>query len=407
MKTLRFISILFFLVACDDIGKGYQWQGKSFGFTRRFGSIGYDYGLNAAPSPYDGGIIVVGQRSEQIGTQSDLWAIKTDSNGIMEWEKFFGGGNNDVGYDAVATSDGGFLFVGYSWSFGNKQEVYAIKTDFNGNTLWEKTYGGSMWDIGNAVIEVDDGGYLIAGHSNSPQFSSGNTDIFLIKLDTNGNVLWQKSFGNLAYPNHEWAYDIIQISDGGFILVGARDRYNEGSLNGLILRLNSEGDIIWEKELLDNNQIKETIFSVSQSISGHLYLCSSQNTIEDKNLYEAKITKMDLAGNIDWQRTFKTNGREYHQYRATTTTSNEIIFVGSTFQELSTGLKEDAFMTKIDPKGNILWSRPYGGADEDDWGWSLFETGESNLVFVGSTKSFGSSLFDIFLVGTNADGVIK
>ena len=111
-----------------------------------------------------------------------MWAIKTDNRGLIKWERSFGGNANDVGYDVIATSDGGFLFVGYSWSFGNSQQIYAIKTDFHGNIRWEKNYGGSNWDVGNAVIEVN-GGYLIAGYSNSPGISSGNTDVFIMKID--------------------------------------------------------------------------------------------------------------------------------------------------------------------------------------------------------------------------------
>ena len=116
-----------------------------------------------------------------------MWAIKTDTRGIMEWERSFGGDENDVGYDVIATSDGGFLFVGYTWSKGNSQQIFAIKTDFYGVVEWEKTYGGSNWDVGNAVIEVTGGGYVIAGYSNSPGISSGNTDVFLVKFSKPNN----------------------------------------------------------------------------------------------------------------------------------------------------------------------------------------------------------------------------
>ena len=116
---------------------------------------------------------------------------------------------------------------------------------------------------------------------------------------------------------------------------------------------------------------------------------------------------MDGSGNIDWQRKFNSNSRKYHQFRATVTQLGEIVIVGSSAQQLATGHKEDAFMTKIDSKGNIIWTYPYGTADHDDWGWSVFETPKSNLVFVGSTTSYGASLFDIYLVGTNADGIAQ
>ena len=141
---------------------------------------------------------MVGRRSPNINGQSDMWAIKTDERGLLEWDKSFGGSSNDDGYDVIATSDGGFLFVGHTWSFGNEQQIYAVKTDFHGNTQWERTYGGSMWEVGEAVIEVKGGGFIIAGYSNSPGISSGNTDMYLIKIDTLGDLLWQRAYGNQA-----------------------------------------------------------------------------------------------------------------------------------------------------------------------------------------------------------------
>ena len=384
-----------------------NWQNQLNGFSRRYGTVGYDYGWSAAYSPYDDGIIIVGERAPKIFGESDVWAIKTNSRGIMEWEKTFGGNANDVGYDVISTSDGGFLFVGHTWSYGSEQQVFAIKTDFHGNTIWQKTYGGPMWDVGNSVIELTGGGFLIVGYSNSPGISSGNTDIFMIKIDNNGKIIWQKSYGNQAFPNHEWGNDVIQLLDNGFLISGARDRYSDGSLNGLVVRFDSEGNLIWERELLGEGQIREVLYSVSQSPDGYLYLSSSTNSIADAEIYQPKIIKMDMAGNIEWQRVLYSNSADYHQFRATSTKSGEVILVGSSIQQLSIGQKSDAFMVKLDSKGKIVWTYPYGSTNEDDWAWAVFETPQNNIVFVGSTKSFGASLFDIYLVGTNSDGIVQ
>tara|TARA_Y100000590_G_scaffold470748_1_gene669211 strand:- start:3211 stop:4401 length:1191 start_codon:yes stop_codon:yes gene_type:complete len=396
---------LFF--ACDDIGKDYQWQGNiPPGFSRTFGTVGYDYGWNASYSQFDDGIIVVGQRAPEIGGKSDLWAIKTNTRGVMEWEQYFGGGDNEAGLDVVSTSDGGFLFVGYTWSYSNSQQMFVIKTDFHGNKEWEKVYGGSMWEVAYSAIEVIGGGYIIAGSSNSPGISSGNTDIYLVKIDQNGEKIWEKAYGNKAFPNHEWAYDIIQLDDQGFILVGARDRYSKGSLNGLILRIDEKGDLLWEKELLDESQISQSIFTISKSAEGFYYLCSGVNSVNSPEVFQPTIIKIDGSGNIDWQRRLNSNSHQRNQFSATTTNLGGVVVVGSSRQPNNKS-KNDAFMTKLDNSGNIIWSNSYGSMDEDDWGWSLFESSNNNLVFVGSTKSFGASLFDILLVGTNPDGISK
>ena len=396
------------MISCEDIGKNNQWKGDiPAGFSRNYGTLGYDYGWSAANSPFDEGIVIVGQRAPVINGKSDLWAIKTDNRGLLIWERSFGGGENEEGYDVIATSDGGFLFVGYTWSFGDSQQIYAIKTDLFGSTQWERTYGGSMWEVGQAVIELKSGGYAIAGFSNSPGISSGNTDMFLIVIDNNGNKIWQRAFGNLEFPNHEWAYDIIQTIDEGFILVGARDRYDKGSSNSLIIKTDKNGELIWEKELLDRGQIFESIYSISKSKDGGYFLCSGINSSASPEVFQPKIIKIDSSGNIDWQRTFKSNSRKNHQFRATSTESGNLVIVGTSSKMTSLGYKEDAFMIKIDSSGNIIWTNPYGTLDDDDWGWSVFETPKKNIVFVGSTKSFGSSLFDIYLVGTNSEGILQ
>ena len=403
-KYYPFFGLIFFL-CCEDIGEGYKWsRERPAGYSRTFGTLGYDYGWNAAYSPFDGGSIVVGRRSPEINGQTDMWAIKTNVRGLMEWDRSFGGSSNEDGFDVIATSDGGFLFVGHTWSFGNEQQVYAVKTDFHGNTQWEKHYGGGMWEVGEAVIEVKGGGFVIAGYSNSPGISSGNTDMYLIKIDKEGNLLWQVAYGNAVFPNHEWAYDLFQRSDEGFIVVGSRDRYGMESKNILLINVDAKGALIWEKEIRTDGH--EVALSISPTFEDNFFICTLVNSSAEPDIYQPQIIKLDSGGNVDWRRTLNSNSREHHHFSAISTQSGDLVIVGSSTQTSAIGTKDNAFMVRLDSKGNILWTKPYGTADYDDWGWSVFETPNTNLVFVGSTQSFGASLFDIYLVGTNAEGLI-
>ena len=297
--------------------------------------------------------------------------------------------------------------MGHTWSFGNEQQVYAIKTDINGKTIWEKNYGGSMWDVANAVIQLNSGDFIIAGYSNSPGISSGNTDIFLIKIDINGNIIWQKAYGNQTFPNHEWSYDIVESFNSELFIVGARDRYNKESRNLLIVNIDQDGNLIWERELKEEGLVDEVAFSISPSLEGGFFICAMVNSIEFPLVYQPKIIKVDSFGNVDWQRIFKSNGDINTRYSATATKSGDLVIVGSSSNSISSKRSEDAFLIRIDRNGNILWSNSYGTSDNRDWGWSVFETIEDNIIFVGSTQSFGASLFDVFLVGTNAEGLSK
>ena len=400
---MKKILYLYIFISCQDIENFQKESYAASSFTRNYGNIGYDYGWNASYSQFDDGIIIVGSKEEEIGGQKQLWAIKTDNRGLALWDKSFGGDANEEGYDVISTSDGGYLFVGYTWSFGNQQQVYVIKTDLFGQLKWEKNYGGAVWDVGNAVVETSDG-YVIAGFSNSPGISSGNTDFLLLKIDKGGNKIWLKSFGNKSFPNHEWAYDIVDLNSDGFMLVGARDRYQNGKKNALIIRTDKNGNKVWEKELIDELNLDEIAYSVSEDIFGNFFVCTTKNSLSNKNSYFPEIIKIDRMGNIDWQKKFESNGAVYHRHSAINSLNGDLIIVGSSIENLAVGTRSNAFLTRINNNGKILWSRSYGTYDEDDWGWSVLEKPNGNLVIVGSTKSYNSSLFDIMLIGTNDQG---
>ena len=135
--------------------------------------------------------------------------------------------------------------------------------------------------------------------------------------------------------------------------------------------------------------------------------CTMANSITESNRYQSQVFKIDNYGNVDWQRTFKSNSRKHHRFSAAGTQSGDLVIVGSFTQDLAVGLKDDAFIVRINSNGNIVWTQSYGTTDYDDWGWSIFEIPNTNLVFVGSTQSFGASLFDVYLVGTNAEGLTQ
>ena len=395
-----FLTIAFF--SCDNINDNYTWNenGSDF-FYRKFGTNGYDYGWSGSFSPYDDSIIIAGSRQTIIGGDRDLWAIKTDSRGKTIWDKPFGGQGNDEGYDVVSTGDGGFIFVGYSWSFGNEQQIYVIKTDLNGVKIWEKNFGGAIWDVGLSIIELKNGNFAILGYTNSPGLSSGNTDFYLIMINNDGELLFERSYGNKEFPNHEWGYDIIELYDNSLIMVGARDRYLNGGKNILMLRINNNGDILWEKEIISEKNTDEIAYSISKDNAGGYFIISGENTDSNKEIYNPSILKIDSFGNIEWRRSYESNSREYHQFKSTTTNNGDLIIVGSSVVQSSLGENTNAFLTKFNKNGEIIWTRPYGTPDGDDWGWSVFEKPNQSLILIGSTKSYNASLFDVYLVGIN------
>ena len=357
------------IVSCQDLNENYNWrENPSANFYRKYGNIGYDYGWSVSNSPFDNGIIITGSKEKNVGGEKNLWAIKTDSRGLTSFERSYGGEKNDEGYDVISTSDGGFLFVGYTWSFGNEQQVYAIKIDFNGNLLWEKTFGGSMWEVGHSVIELKDGGYMIIGFSNSPGISSGNTDVLLLKIDEQGNKIWMKAYGNIDFPNHEWGYGILELNDNSLMVVGSRDRYNKGGKNILIYRFDKFGEIIWEKELGSVSNTNEEAYDITKNNLGDIFISVGKNSDEDYDKYMPEIIRIDSYGNIEWKRLFKTNSKSYHQFNISNTLSGDLILVGSSISKSSINHTADAFMMRLNRNGDIIWTNNYGSFEFDDWG---------------------------------------
>ena len=178
------------------------------------------------------------------GPGGDLRLLKTNSDGDTIWTKTYGDTNyDDWGYSVKETPDGGFIIVGSTASFGaGDQDVWLLKTDEFGDTLWTKTFGGDSVDIGKCVQITNDGGFIIVGSTKS--FGAGSEDVWLIKTDPDGNTLWTKTYGDSLYA---WGNYVIQTSDSGFALVGG---VGWSGWSCWFIKTDSAGDSIWSKILL-------------------------------------------------------------------------------------------------------------------------------------------------------------
>jgi len=186
--------------------------------TYGFGGYRDEYSYSIVETD-DGGFALLGYSSSAIYPATrDIYLYRTNSVGDTIWTKKYGGSNEDIGYCIQKTQDDGFIIMGSTMSFGNGgYEAYLIKTDSNGNVIWEKTYGGLDNEWGNYVCKTSDGGYILVGSTQS--FSSGGYDVYLIKTDLNGNQQWSKTFGGVV---DDIGYSVQQTFDGGYIIVGIR-----------------------------------------------------------------------------------------------------------------------------------------------------------------------------------------
>jgi len=184
----------------------------------------------------DGGCIITGYTKPSEAAQEDVWLIKTDSNGTMQWQKTFGGSNRDVGISVEPTGDGGYIVTGFTESFGGGMgDVWLIKTDAFGGEEWNRTFGGDNFESGESVQQTEDGGYIIAGYKAIPAenisgysrlfFTSRLGRLWLIKTDDMGNRQWDLTYGG---SGNDWGNCVQETQDGGYVVAGVTESYGAG-----------------------------------------------------------------------------------------------------------------------------------------------------------------------------------
>jgi predicted secreted protein len=222
------------LVKINNLGE-VQWN-------HTYGGTGNDYGGSLALT-HDGGFVICGYtESFGLGAQ-DFYLIKTDDSGNMLWNKTYGGYNSERASSIIVTGDGGFLLIGLTESFPiSTQDIWIVKTDLNGDHLWNRTIGGSDADFAHAGLSSPDGGFVITGKTES--YGAGNSDAWLVKIDENGNLEWNRTFGGFAL---DYTTTIISANDGGYVLAGRTMSFGEGGQDMWLIKTNSFGEIEYDQ----------------------------------------------------------------------------------------------------------------------------------------------------------------
>lgn len=202
-------------------------------WSNTFGGDKEDWGYSVCETS-DGGYIIAGITSSYGSGLGDVWLIKTDSLGNKKWDRTFGDSQDDGGVDVKVTGDNGFIIAGVHGSgYG---DLWMIKTDSLGNKKWDKKFGGSNQDGGTSVDIIEDG-YIVVGSTFS--YGSGNGDLWIIKIDSNGNKIWDRTFGG---SEQDGGISVRKTNDGGFIITGMTKSYGEGNSDVWLIKTDSNGE---------------------------------------------------------------------------------------------------------------------------------------------------------------------
>jgi hypothetical protein len=241
----------------------------------------------------DGGYIIAGQFWTPGGNQYDFWVLKLDKNGSIVWQKTYGGGDWDIGFATEPTSDGGYIVAGSTESFGaGDEDVWVLKLNAQGGIVWQKTYGGEKADYAWAIRQTKDGGYVVAGTTAS--FGEGSFDIWVLKLSQDGTVIWDKTYGGKGEESDYFRHiPIEQTSDGGFIVAGSTRSFGAGDEDFWIFKLSAEGTIIWQKTY--GTSLEEYPTSVREMPSGGYRVTGTSALGIDKDEW---VLMLDSRGNM-------------------------------------------------------------------------------------------------------------
>ena len=370
----------------------FPFTGFGQGWETTFGGTYLDMGYSVQQTS-DGGYIITGFTFVDFGNGGDdLYLIKTDDNGNELWNKIFGGTNDDFGYSVQQTTDGGYIITGSTESFGNGDfDVYLIKTDGNGNELWNKTFGGTEYDWGYSVQQTSDGGYIITGTTES--FGNGNTDIYLLKTDGNGVEQWSKTFGGVS---NDLGRSVKETTDGGYIITGITTSFGNGGDDVFLIKTDSNGNELWYKTFGGTNDGGG--FSVQQTTEGGYIIAGSLSSGDD----DVYLIKTDDNGNELWNKTFGGIDNDWG-YSVHQTTDGGYIVTGGT-SSFGNG-NFDVYLIKTDDNGNKLWNRTFGGIN-NELGISVQQTNDGGYIITGRTESFGDGDDDVYLIKTDGNGNI-
>jgi uncharacterized delta-60 repeat protein len=229
-------------------------------WSRAIGGTNYDEALSIQQTS-DGGYIVAGYTNSFGAGRFDALIIKLNSSGNIQWSRAIGGTNGDDAVSIQQTSDGGYIVAGYTNSFGAGGDVLIIKLNSSGNIQWSRAIGGTNYDEALSIQQTSDGGYIVAGYTDS--FGTGG-DVLVFKLDSSGNIQWSRAIGGTSIDR---AYSIQQTSDGGYIVAGDTLSFGAGSFDFLIIKLDSSGNISGCGNVLNVSPTNTSISPTNTSVS--------------------------------------------------------------------------------------------------------------------------------------------
>jgi serine/threonine protein kinase len=308
----------------------------------------------------------------------------------LSWDKTFGGKNRDYARSIIESNEGGYIVAGNTVIIGPEYgDFKVIKINGKGEIEWEKKYGGKYDDEGTSIIHTADGGYIVGGNTWSK--GTGATDIWLIKINKEGEILWDTTFGGKSFENFS---SIFQTFDKGFVVAGSTESKGSGGKDFWIIKVNNTGEKQWDKTF--GGSSFDEANSIIQTNEGG-YLVAGQTYSKGAGNADGWLIKLNSKGEKQWDKTF--GGTKYdHLKSIIQTNEGGYLVVGQTGSKGAGS--SDGWLVKLNSKGEKQWDKTYGGSRDDDLE-CIIQTTDGGYMLTGTTRSKGAGNLDIWLIKLN------
>ncbi len=318
-----------------DSSGNISWQ-------KTYGGINTDTGVIVYPTA-DGSYMLAGNTESFGAGGGDIWCLKLDPSGNISWQKTYGGINDDYLMAVHATPDGGWLLVGWTYSFGaGGRDGWCVKIDASGNISWQKAYGGAGWDEITAVESTSDGGYIVVGNTYS--FGAGSEDAWCMKLNASGNIMWEKTYGG---SSADVALGVNATGDGGYILGGQTESFGAGGQDVWCVKINASGNVLWQKTYGGGG--KDGLYGVNAAADGGPVFAGYTYS-SGVGGADAWCVKLNASGDILWQKTYGGLDGDY-MHAVQPSSDGGYLYVGRS-RSFSDG-SSDGLCFRLDSAGTI------------------------------------------------------
>jgi hypothetical protein len=393
LKRILFIliTITFQLLTLTPVFTGAGLFAQSQ-FQRAIGGTVSDLAYSIIQTA-DGGYVAAGWENSFGAGGNDMYIVKFNNSGTLQWSRTIGGTGDDRALSIVQTADGGYAAVGYTTSYGaGDYDLFIVKLDSSGTLQWSKTVGGTGGDFGYYIVRTIDGGYAVNAQIDS--YGAGSYDFYIVKLDGSGTLQWSKTVGGTG---SDYSFSIVQTADGGYAMAGETESFGAGNSDMYIVKLDGSGTLQWSRTVGGTGFDRARTFI--KTTGGGYAMVGQTNSFGGGN-QDFYIVKLDSTGTLQWSRTVGGTNIEF-AYSITQTTDGG--YAAGGFTNSFGGGLYDMYIVKLDASGTLQWNKTVGGTG-NDYGRFIIQTADGGYAVAGQVASLGALGTDMFIVKFDSSG---